>query len=149
MKFTDYVKKLVRDFFMIFSVIVICITLLRQIFVPDVYLKLSDIYIYMICALVGDLPSLILYSRKEIPEKEMRLRIIIHFVVLEAALLTAANMAGWVSGIINTLFLAVQIALIYVVVRFLLWMDDKKAADSINEKLKAMKNESSYGSDEG
>lgn len=148
MKLTDYIKKLIRDYFMIFAIIVICITLLRQIFAPDVYLKLSDIYSYMICALVGDLPSLIFYSKREIPEKEMRFRIIIHFVVLEAALLAVANIAGWVSGTINTFFLAVQIALIYVIARVLLWMDDKKSANSINEKLKMMRNEIFYGSEE-
>lgn len=148
MKLTDYIKKLIRDYFMIFAIIVICITLLRQIFAPDVYLKLSDIYSYMICALVGDLPSLIFYSKREIPEKEMRFRIIIHFLVLEAALLAVANIAGWVSGTINTFFLAVQIALIYVIARVLLWMDDKKSANSINEKLKVMRNEIFHGSEE-
>lgn len=148
MKLSDYIKKMIRDYFMIFAIIVISITLLHQVFAPDVNLKLSDIYIYMVCALVGDLPSLIFYSPKEIPEKEMRLRIIIHFMVLEGALLVLANVTGWVSGILNTVFLAIQIAIIYVIARFLLWMDDRKSASSINEKLKAMKSEISYEPEE-
>lgn len=148
MKLSDYIKKMTRDYFMIFAIIVISITLLRQIFIPDANLKLSDIYNYMICALIGDLPSLILYSPKEIPEKEMRLRIIIHFMILEAALLVLANVTGWVSGILNTVFLAIQIAFVYLIVRLLLWMDDRKAASSINEKLKAMKSEVLYEPEE-
>ncbi|MGE5678452.1 MAG: DUF3021 domain-containing protein [Pseudomonadota bacterium] len=148
MKFTDCFKKLVKDFLVIFAVIVITITLLRQIFAPDVYLRLRDIYNYMICAVVGDLPSLIFYTKKDMTEKEMRLRIIIHFAVLEAALLTIANVFGWVSGITNMLFLAVQIAIIYGIVRLILWMDDKKAANSINEKLRALKNETCFDSEE-
>jgi flagellar biosynthesis component FlhA len=148
MKLTDYIKRLIRDYFIIFAIVVICITVLRQIFSPDEYFELKDIFIYMICSLVADLASLILYSRKDIPEKEMRLRIIIHFVVLEAVLLTLTNVMGWVAGIPGTIILAFQIAVIYVLVGFLSWRDDKKTAHKINEKLKAMKDESRYGPEE-
>ena len=141
MKFKDYMKKLIIDYFIIFAIIVISITVLRQIFVPNEYLRLTDIFIYMLCALMGDLAGLIFYSPKEIPEKEMRLRIVIHFMVLEAAILVLAIAMGWVNGIVNAVFLAIQIALIYAVVRYLLWINDRKAANSINEKLKAMKDE--------
>lgn len=141
MKFTDYLKKLVMDYFIIFAIIVITITVLRQIFVPNEYLRLKDIFIYMICALVGDLPSLIFYSPKELSEKQMRLRIVIHFVVLEAAILVLANAAGWATGVVNTVVLAVQVAVIYIVVRVLRWTDDRRSANSINERLKEMKYE--------
>lgn len=141
MKLIDYIKNLIKDYFIIFAIIVIFITILRQIFSPNEYFELKDIYIYMICALAGDLPSLIFYSPKEISEKEMRLRRIIHFMVLETILLTLANVTGWVNGILNTIIFALQIAIIYGLVRFLSWRDDKKAALRINEKLKAMKDE--------
>ncbi|MBU3092862.1 DUF3021 domain-containing protein [Clostridium sp. CF011] len=140
MKLTDYIKKFIRNYFMIFGIIVISITVLRQIFSPDKYFELKNIYIYMICSLVGYLPSLIFYSTKEISEKEMRLRIIIHFVVLEVVLLILGNVIGWVNGSINTIVFAVQIAVIYVFIRFLSWKDDRKTAHRINEKLKGIKN---------
>jgi len=143
MKLTDYLKKLIRDYFVIFAVIVISITLLRQIFAPNEYLELKDIYNYMICALVGDLASLVFYSSKEISEKKMGKRIIIHFFILEIALLVLANAVGWVSGIVDTVFLAVQIALIYMIARLLLWVGDQKSASNINERLKAIKEQSS------
>ena len=146
MKLPDYIKKLIRDYFIIFAIIIICITVLRQVFSPYEYFELKDIFIYMIGALVGDLPSLILYSPKEMPEKEMRIRIIIHFVVLEAVLLTLANVMGLVTGILSTIFFAFQIAVIYALIRFLSWRDDRKAARRINEKLKAMKDGPEDGS---
>jgi len=93
----------------------------------------------MICSLAADLLSLFFYSTKEISEKEMRLRIIIHFVALEAVLLTLANVMGWVVGSLSTIILAFQIAVISVIVRFLSWKDDSKVANRINGKLKAMK----------
>lgn len=142
MKISAYLKKFIIAYFIIFALIVIGITVLRQIFAPDTYFELKDIYIYMICALVGDLPSFILYSSREISEKERRLRIIVHFVVLEAALLILANVMGWVIGLLSSSLLAFQIAVIYVLVRFLSWRDDRKDALRINQMLKALKEES-------
>lgn len=139
MKAADYIKKLIRNYFVIFTVIVTSIAVLRQIFSPDEYFKSKDIFIYMLCALIGDLPSLIFYSSREIPEKEMRFRVSIHFMLLEAALLFFANGLGFINGTLSTIFLAIQIAIIYALVRFIIWMDDKKAANRINERLKAMK----------
>lgn len=142
MKLTDYIKEFIRNYFIIFAIMVISITILRQIFLPDEYFELKDIFIYMICALVGNLPSLIFYSTKEISEKKMRLKIIIHFVVLEAVLITFTNVMGLITSILSTILLALQIAGIYVLVRFLTWFNDKKSTHRINEKLKAMKDES-------
>lgn len=74
-----------RNYCIIFAIIVMCITILSQIFNPNRVFELRDIFIYMICALIGDLPSLIFYSREEISEKELKIRTIIYFVVLETA----------------------------------------------------------------
>jgi hypothetical protein len=148
MKITDYIKKFIRNYLIIFAIIVISITILREILSPEKYFKLKDIYIYMLCALVGNLPSLMFYSSREISEKEMRLRVILHFVVLEAVLLTFGNVMGLVNGSLSTILFAFQIAVIYSLVRYLSWMDDRKVAHRINEKLKAMKDESGYGPEE-
>ena len=139
MKLSDIIKKLIRNYFIIFSIIVISNTVLRQIFSPNEYIELKSIYIYMICSLVGDLPILIFYSQKEISEKQMRVRILIHFVVLEVVLLTLGNVMDLVKGNLNTILFAVQIAVVYGFVRFLSWMDDRKTANRINEKLREMK----------
>jgi hypothetical protein len=139
MKSSECIKKLILDYFRIFAIVVISITAFRQIFQPDKYYELKDIYIYMICSLVGDLPILIFYSQKEISEKQMRVRILIHFVVLEVVLLTLGNVMDLVKGNLNTILFAVQIAVVYGFVRFLSWMDDRKTANRINEKLREMK----------
>jgi hypothetical protein len=141
MKLAGLARKGIRDYFIIFGVIVISITLLRQIFAPDTAFTLKDIYNYMLCALAGDLPGLILYSPGVQSEKEMRVRIVLHFVVLEAVILTLANVSGWVAGPAGTAILAVQVAVIYLFVRLLIWLDDRKVTQSINEKLKEMKND--------
>ncbi len=138
MRPTELLKKLVRDYLIIFSAIMICLTLLRTFFAPDSVITVTDIYVLMICALAGDLPGLILYSPKALSEKKMRLRVVLHFLILEVVILTLAAVAGWVSGWVNITVLAVQIALIYAFVRLLVWIDDRKITDSINARLKAI-----------
>lgn len=148
MKLSDHIKKLIKDYFIIFAIIVISIAVLRQIFAPDLKFELKDIYLYMISALVGDLPSLILYSPKALSEKEMRVRTIIHFVVLEAILIIFAKIVVDLTGILSTIVFAFQIAIIYMLVRFLSWRGDRKEAGMINERLKAMKAGSGEESEE-
>ncbi|MNT40779.1 hypothetical protein D3C72_1771120 [compost metagenome] len=72
----------------------------------------------------------------------------IHFVVLEAVLLTFGHVFGLVHGVLNTTIFAVQIAVIYGIVRLLTYLDDKRSSNKINEKLKTMKFELSVGSEE-
>lgn len=139
MEFTDYLKRFIRNYLIIFASIVIANTILRQIFIPDIKLELKTIYIYMICAMIGNLPSLIFYSAKEISEKGMRIRFAVHFVVLEGAILITANLLGWVTDILNTTILFVQIAGIYGLIRLLSVREDKKTANRINERLKKLK----------
>lgn len=148
MKLTDYIKKLIRNYFTIFGIIVICITISHQIFLPNSAIGLKDIYIYMICSLVVDLLELIFYSPKEISEKEMQIRRFIHFIVLEVVLLIFVNVIGFVNGILDIIVLEVQIAVIYALGRFLSWMNDKKTSKRINEKLNTMKEELGFEQEE-
>ena len=148
MKLTDFIKRLFWNYFIIFAIIIIVITVLRQIFLPDSYIAIKDMYIYMVCALAADLASFVIYSPGKIPEREFRTRVIIHFAALEAILLILANITGWISGIENTVSLAVEVAIIYAVIRFILWISDRKSALIINGKLKAMKDDPQDGTEE-
>jgi Ca2+/Na+ antiporter len=85
------------------------------------------------------LTSLIFYSKKKASEREMWIRRIIHFVVLEVVLLIFAKVTGRVNDIVDMVILVTQIAVIYVICRYLSWMNDKKAANRINEKLDKMR----------
>lgn len=129
---------------MIFAVIVIGITIANQFYNPQHHFSINDIYMYMIAAFIGTVPGLIFYTRRDISEKQMRIRMIIHFIVLESALIIFAVVVNLVNGIGQILSLAADIALIYIIIRLLEWEDDKKVSKEINERLKAMKNNSDY-----
>lgn len=145
MKLAYLIKRMIRDYFIIFAIVVMCISVMRFVFSTTEYYSLKDIFIFMLFSLVADLPSLILYSPEELPEKRMRLRIVIHFAVLEAVLLILANVMDLVNGTLTTVIFAIQIAVIYILVRLFTWMFDSKEASNINERIRALKNGSVEG----
>ena len=136
-------KKFIKDYLVIFAIVVIFITVLRQIFAPQEYFKLKEIFILMICALIANLPGLILHSKGELSEKQMNLRVVIHFAILELGVIFISNIMGWITGVFTTVLLAFQIAIIYVFVRWLIWNEDNKSAHLINKKLKELKSKAS------
>lgn len=139
MRLTEFVKSMIKDFLIIFASIIIIITFLRQIFYPNIAFDLKSIYILMIFSLVGALTGFILYSPNDISEKNMRVRIVIHFFSLEIILISLGSVVGIVTTALSVIIFALEIAVIYVIVRLLSWQNDKKEAHKINEKLKAFK----------
>ncbi|MFJ6209470.1 DUF3021 family protein [Lysinibacillus sp. NPDC092081] len=141
MNFLEFVQKIIKNFFIIFASIIMIITLLRQMFYSDMAFDLNSIYIIMAFSFLSALTGFILYSPNDHSEKEMRIRIIIHFFTLEILLIVLGSAIHLVNGTSEIIVLALQIAVIYIIVRLLSWQNDKKDAKKINEKLKALKND--------
>lgn len=135
----ELVKKVFQNFLVIFASIIILLTILRQIFYPDLAFDLKSIYIIMAFSFLSALIGLVLYASLGTSEKNMRVRVAIHFFALEAMLISLAVMFGLVNSISSALLLALEIAVIYTIVRLLSWQNDKKVANQINEGLRALK----------
>ncbi|WP_171719185.1 DUF3021 family protein [Paenibacillus phytohabitans] len=141
MKLSEFIKDIIRDFLIIFASIMIIITVLRQIYIPELAFDLISIYTIMGFSLLGALTGIIWYTPHEISERAMRVRIVVHFLTLEILLIALASLIGVVTGVPGALLLALQIAVVYAVVRVLSYGKDKKEAEQINERLKAVKQE--------
>lgn len=145
MRLSQFIQKIFKDFLIIFASIIIILTILRQIYYPNTVFDLKSIYIIMAFSLCSALIGFILYSSNILSENKMRLRIIFHFLTLEVLLITFGVVFHLVTSLAEGLILAVQIAAIYILVRFLSWRFDKKDAQQINEKLKAIKKGNGQG----
>ena len=139
MRLTEFLQKIIKDFLIIFAAIIIILTFLRQLYLPESAFDLESIYIIMAFSFLSALLGFILYSPNDINEKEMRFRITIHFLTLEILLISLASIFSLVNSVAEAVMLAVQIAAIYALVRLLSWQKDKKDAQQINEKLQALK----------
>jgi hypothetical protein len=93
----------------------------------------------MAFSFISALLGFILYSPNDISEKKMRIRISIHFFTLEILLIALGSVFEIVNSASTGIILALQIAVIYLLIRLLSWKNDKKEAQQINEKLKAIK----------
>ncbi|WP_066072544.1 DUF3021 family protein [Neobacillus soli] len=139
MNMSKFVQKIIKDFLIIFAAIIIIMTILRQIYYPHLAFDLKSIYIIMAFSFISAFMGFILYSPNDLSEKKMRLRITIHFLTLEIVLIALASVFGIVTSALDGIILALQIAVIYTLVRLLSWKKDKKEAQQINEKLKVFK----------
>lgn len=139
MKLSEFIRDMVKDFLIIFASIIIIITILRQIYDPTMAFDLKSIYIIMAFSFLSVLIGFILYSPNDISEKNMRIRMVIHFFTLEILLITLGGILGIVTSGLDVIILALQIAVIYFIVRLLSWQNDKREAQKINEKLKTFK----------
>jgi hypothetical protein len=139
MKLSEFVKKIIKDFLLIFALIIIIITILRQLYYPNEAFDLQSIYIIMAFAFLSALIGFILYSPNDVSENNMRIRMLLHFFTLEILLITLSSVLGIVESPSDAIILALQIAVIYLIVRFLSWKKDQKEAEQINEKLNAWK----------
>lgn len=131
MKLTHLASNMLRNFFIIFSIIIFVTSL----FNPSYSFTFREIMISALFALAGDLPSLVYYSKKELSIKSRYLRMIAHFVLLEVAILTFGNIMGRVSGVVQTAIFALEILGIYALVGLFSWLIDRKTANDINQQL--------------
>ena len=139
MRLFQFAQKVMKDFLIIFASIIIIITLLRQLYHPDLAFDLKSIYILMAFSFISAITGFILHSSNEMGEKEMRLRVVLHFFALEILLISLASVFEIVNSASDGIILALQIAVIYIVVRLLSWRNDQREAQQINERLNALR----------
>ncbi|WP_338539670.1 DUF3021 family protein [Paenibacillus tundrae] len=141
MKYSDLIRETIRDFLIIFASIMIIIAVLRQVYTPDASFELNSVFVIMAFSFLGALTGLILHTRHPISENAMRFRVVLHFFILEALLISLAILLNLTNSTSSILLLVLQIAAVYTIVRLLTYRTDKKEAQQINERLKTFKKE--------
>lgn len=131
---------MITQFFIIFASIIILLTVLRQLYEPSLVFDLKSIYTIMFFSLAAALTGLMLYTPDQASERQMRVRMAAHFIVLEGILIGLAVYMGLVENAAGAALLAVQIAVVYAIVRLLSWRGDRRSAEEINAQLRAWKN---------
>lgn len=138
MKANNLRASIIRNFFIIFAIIILITALLN----PDFRFSSGEIWVVALFALLSDLASLVYWSKKELTNSQLIFRKIIHFILIEAIILSMGNIWGICSGILQNVIFATEIFGIYAIVSLIDWMIDRKTANDINEKLKVIHKES-------
>ncbi len=128
-------SKMLRNYFIIFSVIILLTAVLN----PTHAFTFRIIILAALFALAGDLTNLVYYSKKELSHKSRYIRKVIHFLLLEVVIVTLGNIMGQVSGVKQSAILALEVLVICMLVLLITWLIDRKTAKDINKQLENMR----------
>ena len=135
---TFFVKKIMMSFFV--SVACICATmaLIGMLFETDARFGYEAFLSPLILGAVASLPLLVKYSRKELSLKQTVIRNVIHFLLLEATILSILYFVGGLTDIPLAISLGISILIIDLTVNLVLWVNDKRTAKEFNSALRIL-----------
>jgi hypothetical protein len=131
----DFVRKNLMNFFIIVTCVSVLIGVLGLVFEPDRRFGYEAYFSPIIFGIIGILPSLVTYSKKELTIKKMLLRNILQLIVIEIMILSF----GYLMGIMKRDMLpslAFSILIVFLIVHLVSWFIDSKKAVKLNEELK-------------
>jgi hypothetical protein len=143
---TFFVKKVMMSFFVSVTCICVAMALIGMIFEPDTRFGYEAFLSPLILGMVASIPLLVKYSNNDLSMKQMAIRNVIHFILLEAIILSILYFGGILTNMSMTISLGVSIFVIDLTVILVLWINDKKTAKEFNDALKRLQND--YSTDE-
>lgn len=139
MELRELLRRIVNSYFVIYGCSMLGTLVFCLIFEPDSVFNVQYLEWMLLFSALGDLPALVFYSGKELTIKQWRIREVIHFVILETVLLTAANCMGMYHTFSEGMVFAGIILLVYVLVRAVCFAGDFQTAKNINDQLKEIR----------
>jgi hypothetical protein len=136
MSFNEFLRKRLISYFIIVTGVTLLIGVVGIQYEPDRKFGYEAFFSPLIFGLIGVIPSLATYSNKELTLKQMILRKVVQFFVLEVMILTF----GCIMGIMKTDILgtmALSIFAVFVAVHIIEWLIDNKRAEKLTLELKA------------
>lgn len=145
MELKTIILRMINMYFIIYGGSIIATLLFCLLFYPDVQFGLDYFSEMLLFSLLGDIPFLVFYSKRELTETELRVRKIIHLMLLEIVLLTAGKRLDMYSGVKEGAVFVITILGIYALISFLMIAQNTKVADQINKKLEERRKEKKVG----
>lgn len=139
MELRELIKRLIVSYPIIYGCSIMAAYVFCLFFDPDTVFGLEYLEGFFLFALAGDLPSLVFYSRRELSNREWRIRVILHLLLLEGVLLSFGRVMGLYKTMSEGIFFFFIVLLVYVVVRLLAFSGDISSAKEINEALAEIK----------
>lgn len=90
----------------------------------------------LITGVLTALPSLLFYFKNEPTKKQLYMRYIIHFFIIEAIVMTEGFAFRWYGNIAEAVTVAIIVVLVYAIVLSYTIFSEKAAARKINDQLK-------------
>ena len=135
----EHIKANLMSFFIIVTLVNIVIFACGIILAPDEKLDYTAFIVPVIDGVLGVIPGLVMYSKRELTVKQMIFRNIIQLISIELIILV---FSFGVSGFSNVdvprlLAIIISVALVFIGVEIIMYLFDFKAAKRMTDDLKA------------
>lgn len=138
MSFIEFSKKMLMRFFIIVTGINVAIAVLGLSFYPKQRLYYDAFFSPIIFGAAAVLPAYVLYSKKELTFRQMLIRRIIHFVLLEMLQIGIAYLTGYMNSFRNIAMLFLAVLAVYLFTSLIAWTIDSRTAVEINKGLQRL-----------
>ena len=139
MELKSILKKCMIDFLMIQAGITFTIGVIGCIKTPTLGVTHYSFFMPFVYAFFCVIPSLVIYSAKELSIKQMLIRKAIQFLLIEFIVM----LVSYIIGTLNNTFICIAIILavivVYIVVNVLEYLFCKSAADAMTKKIQHIK----------
>jgi hypothetical protein len=135
----EHIKNNLMSFFIIVTLVNIAIFICGIVLAPDEKLDYTAFIVPVIDGLLGVIPGLIMYSKRELTVKQMIVREIIQLLSIELIILLFSVGFTGVSNVDPTRLIAIalSVALVYVGVVVIMYLLDFRTAKKMTDDLKA------------
>lgn len=133
---TFLIQKIILGFFVSFTLISLAMLVIGFIYEPDRQFGYEIFVSPLVFALVATLPSLLIYSSKELSLKATLVRKVIHLLLLEVLIIGVLYISHLITSFNLLISLGLTIAIIDVSVQVILYINDQRTAMMMNTQIK-------------
>lgn len=136
----EFAIKLLNMFFIVTTLITIVMGVMGLIWERDRLLTYEVMFSPVIMGFISVLPSIVMYSKKELTLRQLVFRKVLHLLLLEIELIAFSKIMGIWNKVIGLPFV-ISILIVAVFVQVFLWLVGVQRANTITNELKAFQKE--------
>lgn len=136
-KIKDILRLAVLHFFIITVCVMFVVSAVNLLFNRDFSYSIDGTFpwVMMLTGLLGALPTLLYFFPNEPTRKQFYLRVVLHYLLINAAILGEGWLLGWFATVPQLLIIAAMILVVYGLVWLFSTIAEKTQADNINKAL--------------
>ena len=134
----EHIKDNLINFFIIVTMVNIVIFICGSLFAPDQNITYAAFIVPIIDGILGSIPGLIMYSKRELTVKQMIIREVIQFFMVEIIiLLFSFGFSGFrIENLYMMAIVALSVAAVYISVWVIRFFLDSRKAKKMTDDLK-------------
>lgn len=130
----DVIRLIITHFFIITVSVLFFVSLTNQLRGIQAY-SAEFPWVIMLTGIIGAIPSALFFFKKEPSKNQFRLRLLIHYVVIEAIIMTEGFILKWYESFAEGLLIFAIVLLVYIIVFAYTYFVAFNTAHSINKAL--------------